>query len=439
MAQEFPISLQDMRSPTAGFPTLLHREKGGGAQLNFFQEILDQLQQGLAAFDARHTLILCNRLFLEILTLPKEYEGIGLRLETLLAYCFRHSTIRFEQNRDAQMRSDRDPIPLESKTAEAWIQEVMRGKEKSFLIHFDRSKRVVDLRLQPLPQGRILLVCTNVTQSSEEKKTFSTTQKILESRVKTRTKRLMLLNQALIHAKKKAEEANLSRTRFFAAAGHDIAQLLGATTLYAGALMNRLPKGEPNTLLKNLKTSLSLVQETLRDVLQISYLDAGKFQPKCNAFPLAPLFEALSSTFSQLAKENGLRLIFVPSSEWVFSDRHLLQRVLQNLLSNALKYTPPSGRVLIGCRRVGATLRIDICDTGIGIAAEDHERIFQEFHRLEDGQRLATGAGLGLSIVRRIARLLDHPLTVNSETQKGSRFSLTLPRASSERRPDSMR
>jgi CheY-like chemotaxis protein len=132
--------------------------------------------------------------------------------------------------------------------------------------------------------------------------------------------------------------------------------------------------------------------------------------------------------FAPLAHEKGLELHFMPCALYVRSDRRLLGRLLQNLVSNAIKYTP-AGRVLIGCRRRGAHLRIDVCDSGIGIPASKRRAIFEEFHRLEQGARIARGVGLGLSIVERIARVLDCEVTLQSTPGRGSRFSIEVPRA----------
>src|SRR6185503_17072868 len=127
-------------------------------------------------------------------------------------------------------------------------------------------------------------------------------------------------------------------------------------------------------------------------------------------------------------REKGLALTFVPSTRAVRSDRRLLRRLLQNLVSNAIKYTP-QGRVLIGCRLAGTRLRIDVYDTGLGIPQSKQRMIFREFHRLDQGAKVARGLGLGLSIVERIARVLDHPIEVKSKSGRGSQFSVAVPLA----------
>src|SRR5438270_10941665 len=149
-------------------------------------------------------------------------------------------------------------------------------------------------------------------------------------------------------------------------------------------------------------------------------------KPEFVNFRIDELLRRLEVEFAPLAQEKGLTLKFMPCSLAVHSDRRLLRRLLQNLVSNAIKYTP-KGRVLVGCRHHGARLRIDVYDSGLGIPAAQQQAIFQEFHRLDQGARVARGLGLGLSIVERIARVLNHKIEVNSIPGRGSHFSVEVP------------
>jgi CheY-like chemotaxis protein len=168
------------------------------------------------------------------------------------------------------------------------------------------------------------------------------------------------------------------------------------------------------------------VEEIFGALLEISRLDAGALRPELAAFRIDDLLRQLEVEFAPLAREKGLELTFVPCSLGVRTDRRLLRRLLQNLVSNAVKYTP-RGRVLIGCRRRRGRLRIDVCDTGLGIPHSKKRAIFREFHRLDEGARVARGLGLGLSIVERIARVLDHKVELKSVPGRGSRFSVDVP------------
>ena len=186
---------------------------------------------------------------------------------------------------------------------------------------------------------------------------------------------------------------------------------------------------EDASLVQNIDASLEAVEEIFTALLDISRLDTGAMKPEMTDFRISELLQRLEVEFAPLAREKGLDLIFMPCSLAVRSDRRLLRRLLQNLVSNAIKYTP-KGTVLVGCRRRGFKLRVEVYDTGIGIPHAKRRAVFKEFHRLDQGARVARGVGLGLSIVERIARVLDCELALKSNVGRGSRFSVEVPRAS---------
>jgi CheY-like chemotaxis protein len=171
--------------------------------------------------------------------------------------------------------------------------------------------------------------------------------------------------------------------------------------------------------------ALQSVEEIFSTLLDISRLDAGALKPDITTFPLSDVLHPLEVEFAPLAKSKNISLRVVGSSAWVTTDRRLLRRLLQNLISNAVKYTP-EGRVLVGCRRRSGGLTVGVWDTGVGIAPSKQKLIFKEFQRLENGARIAPGLGLGLSIVERIARVLDLPLRMDSIPGRGSSFRVDL-------------
>jgi CheY-like chemotaxis protein/two-component sensor histidine kinase len=246
--------------------------------------------------------------------------------------------------------------------------------------------------------------------------------------VRDRTEELTRLNSELARAKSTAEDANISKTRFLAAASHDILQPLNAARLYVTSLVERQHGGEETRLVENIDESLQAIEEILGALLDISRLDAGAMTTSISSFKMADLMRSLEIEFAPVARAKGLELTFVPCSLAVQSDRLLLRRLLQNLISNAIKYTP-RGRVLVGCRRHGTSLKICVYDTGVGIPAVKRAEIFKEFHRLEQGARIARGLGLGLSIVERLARVLKHGIAIDSNAGGGSVFSVTVPTA----------
>jgi CheY-like chemotaxis protein len=185
-------------------------------------------------------------------------------------------------------------------------------------------------------------------------------------------------------------------------------------------------EGEDARLVENVDASLDSVEEIFSALLDISRLDTGAMRPELVSFRIDDLLRQLEVEFAPLAREKGLELKFMPCRLAIRSDRRLLRRLLQNLVSNAIKYTP-KGHVLVGCRRRGGNLRIDVYDTGLGIPSSKRRVIFREFQRLDEGAKVARGLGLGLSIVERIGRVLDHKVDLLSVPRRGSRFSVTVP------------
>ena len=257
---------------------------------------------------------------------------------------------------------------------------------------------------------------------------------MLDGRVRARTEELTALmdslersNAALVAAKEEAETANRSKTRFLAAAGHDLLQPLNAARLSASALAD-LPLGpEALAISGQVERGLQTIEDLIKTLLDISKLDAGIVQPVVRSVCLRDLLGAIAASFMPLAERKGLRLSLHCPPIRVASDPVLLQRILQNLVSNAIRYTLDGG-VLVAARRRGGLCRIDVIDTGCGIAPGERDLVFDEFYRgggpVEDGD---PGLGLGLSIVRRMALALAHPLALASRPGHGTRVTLTLP------------
>ena len=231
----------------------------------------------------------------------------------------------------------------------------------------------------------------------------------------------------LYRAKEAAENANDSKTRFLAAASHDLRQPLQVIMTHSEllAMKNQDPAlADPIDQLANANATM---QELLEKLLDVSKIDAGRLSTKLTVFSVNTILRELQDQYQQSATEKGIGLKLVPSSVAIYSDPALIRIILQNLISNAIKYTA-SGRVLIGCRRRGNRLRICVCDTGIGIAAEKQEAIFEDFFQLDNPARdRKKGTGFGLAIVRRVANQLKYPLYVHSVPGKGSCFAIDAP------------
>jgi signal transduction histidine kinase len=250
-------------------------------------------------------------------------------------------------------------------------------------------------------------------------------------------RRLEQSNDELRRAKDDAEQANAYKTRFLAAAGHDLLQPLNAARLSLSALAEVQTTEEGERITGQVDRALVTIEELLKTLLDISKLDAGVTRPEVRIVPLAGVFASLASDFGPIVAQRDLGLRIRPTARFVQTDPLLLRRILQNLLSNAIRHTGAGG-VLIGTRPAGPDhVRIVVVDTGVGIPAAEHEAIFEEFRRGSTrGPDGPTGLGLGLAIVRRMAQALGHPIGLRSRVGRGSSFSVTVPTAPAPARPD---
>jgi len=236
------------------------------------------------------------------------------------------------------------------------------------------------------------------------------------------------LAQDLRREKEAAEQATQAKSRFLAAASHDLRQPVHALSLFVGALRSHDLAAGPRRLAERIEESVDAMDGLFSGLLDISRLDAGIVTPVRSSFALQSLLDMLERDHRDEAKVRGIRLRVLPSAAIIDSDKLLLGRILRNLVGNALRYTDQGG-VLVGCRH-GAALRIQVWDTGRGIPADQYDRVFEEFFQLHNPERDRNqGLGLGLAIVRRLARLLDHELGLKSVIGRGTVFSVTVPLA----------
>ncbi len=229
-------------------------------------------------------------------------------------------------------------------------------------------------------------------------------------------------------ARGQAETANAAKSKFLAAASHDIRQPVQSMMLLIEVLAQQLGNHPAHRLLDPLDKSLDALRMLLNGLLDISKLEAGVVEARIEPVALGPLLERLAAEYRIRAEGKGLELRLAKTDAWVLSDPAQLERILRNLLENALRYTE-TGRILVGCRRRGAQARITVTDTGIGIAADQLEHIFTEFYQVANPERdRSQGLGLGLAIVERLAHMLGHGVEVRSRPGRGSCFVVTAPR-----------
>ncbi len=377
--------------------------------LRFNQQLLEaalqNMSQGISVVDNELRLVAWNDRYAAMFGFPESLLRVGLPIEDL---------VRFNAERGL-LGAGALPQLVERR-----IQHMRQGTPYVSERHLPDGS-AVEIRGNPMPGGGFVATFTDVTAFRAAELDLKRINETLEQRVDERTHE----SEA---ARAEAERANLAKSRFLAAVSHDLLQPVHAAHLFAHALSEQLRHVQYESAVRNIEGALTSAEGLLGGLLDISRLDAGGMTPDIRDFCISDLLHSLASEYSVLAGERGLMLRAVPSRAWVRSDPQLLRRVLQNFLANAVRYTE-SGSILIGCRRVErdqqAQLHIEVWDTGPGIAEANRGLIFEEFRRLDRGGQ---GLGLGLAIAERIARLLGHRLELRSVPERGSVFSIQIPR-----------
>lgn len=364
---------------------------------------LQHLPQGVCVIDADLRLVAWNRRYIELFKFPAGFIHIGRPIEDVFRYNARRGLL--------------GPGPIEDAIARR-LDHLRSGKP-----HMHERERgdgtVIEIRGNPLPDGGFVTSYADITAYKQAARELRSLADALEHRIDERTRDLAV-------AKREAENANRSKTRFVAAAVHDLLQPLNAARMFVSALRGRLQEPRAQEIADSVEGALAAQDAILNSLLDISRLESGALETRIRDFALGPLLETLASQSGMLARARGLRLDWVATRAVVRTDEALLRRILQNFLSNAIRYTP-KGRILLGCRRMQGGLRIEVHDTGPGIPESRQGEIFEEFHRLDDGVVDDRGAGLGLAIVERIARLLGHAVGLRSTLGRGSVFSIDVP------------
>lgn len=376
------------------------------------QATLDTLSEGACLFDADRQLQAWNDGLADMLKLGK---GVMSTIGT----------------HDALSRHCIDTCELDRPQAVEWRE----GRGPRISTECTMGGRHFVVRSVTLATGGMAFAFDDVTDRLRYQESLRETAKTLESAVEQRTAELVEVNRQLSEAKNEAEEANRSKTSFIAAASHDLLQPLNAARLFVSALGERRLAPDSKGLVSQAGVALDSVEELLEALFEISRLDAGAKAPEIVSLELDRILTALRIEFGPTAKSGGLDFEFEQSGLWVSSDMHMLRRVLQNLVSNAIRYTE-NGKVSVSARQEGDKVRIIVRDTGAGIAAEKRDEIFKEFRRLKITSK-QPGHGLGLAIVRRSCAALGHEIELKSEPGQGSEFSILAPLAQpvAEERP----
>lgn len=376
------------------------------------QGAIENITQGISVVDQSLRLVAWNHRYLEMFEYPDGLVYIGRPIADIIRY-----------NAERGLCGPGDADTHVTKRLYWMRQGRAHTSERTF-----PNGRVVELIGNPMPGGGFVMSFSDITAFREAERALKDANEGLEQRVSERTQELSLLNQALTDAKSTAEAANQSKTRFLAAVSHDLMQPLNAARLFSAALSHQhdaLPR-EAQELVHHLDSSLRSAEDLISDLLDISRLENGRITPDRNAFALSTLYDTLGAEFTVLAAKQGIDFRVHGSRLRIDSDIKLLRRVLQNFLTNAFRYA--KGRVVLGVRRQGKSLRLEVWDRGPGIAKDKLRVIFEEFKRLDSHQtRAEKGLGLGLAIADGFCQVLDHPLSVRSWPGKGSVFSVTVP------------
>ncbi|CAD5281775.1 Hybrid sensor histidine kinase/response regulator [Alteromonas sp. 38] len=380
------------------------------------QSSVQNIEQGISVLDEKLQLLAWNERYIEMFDYPRAFLKTGMSIESILSYnakrgLFGNATLSNEE-------INKRIVYMKEGSRYKYVRKQPDGK-------------VIELNGSPLPGGGYVTTYSDITEYIAIQEALERAKFDLEGRVAARTEELQ-------HAKLEADRANESKTKFLAAAGHDLMQPFNAATLFAAMLAQKTKGGELATLSEGVVSSLNSAESLLTMLLDMTKLESGKLAPQTSDFALDDMLAPLVQEFSVIAASKGLTLRYVPTLLVIHSDKNLLRRIVQNLLSNAIRYTA-AGKVLIGVRRKympsGFQLNsgsnaplVDICvyDTGAGIPSHQQSEIFNEFHQLDEKQN-AQGLGLGLTIVERIGRLLHHPISLVSTVNKGSKFSVSVP------------
>ena len=371
------------------------------------QSTLDNLSEGVSVVDQNLRLVAWNARYVQMFDLPPDFVHVGRPIADIIRY--------------NALRGECGPGEVDALVARR-LDHLKRRKA-----HTSERRRangdIIRSTGAPMPNGGYLTSYSDITALRTALIGLAEANERLEVRVAERT-------EALTAAKALAEAATASKTRFLAAASHDLLQPLHAARLFLAALETDLAE-RPQTLelVRHADQSIDSAHRLLRALLNLSKLEAGGVKPELRDFPLAPLFAELEREFAPQATAKGLSLRCVSTALWARSDRDLVRSVMQNLITNAIRYTD-RGQLLVGVRRCGEKLRLQVWDTGRGIPVESLGVIFGEFTRLPGSGPGDGGVGLGLAIVSRVAELLGETIDLRSDVGRGTMFSVSLAKAS---------
>ncbi|MEL7041313.1 MAG: PAS domain-containing hybrid sensor histidine kinase/response regulator [Pseudomonadota bacterium] len=381
---------------------------------HMLQSMLENIEQGISVVDHEQTLVAWNSAYIDMFAYPESLVKLGAPIAGLIQHNISTGWI------------DGDP----SQEAERRIAHIRAGRPHAYERQ-NPDGRYLRIIGSPMPGGGYVTTFTDITEDKKRERALIEANETLEQRVADRTKDLKDMAEDLDVARAEAEGANASKTRFLAAASHDLLQPLNAARLFLGAV----DPGRANNnqeLLAKADRAVRSADELLKGLLDISRLDHSNVEPQPKTIPLGPLLEDLADEARPMASTVGLDVRVAPTSLKVKADPDFLQSILRNFISNARRYTQQGG-ILVGARRDAENMvRVEVWDTGPGIPKDQQAKLFEEFERLTEQDNMGIrGAGLGMAVARRMASLMRTRIDVRSRIGQGSVFSVRLPRVAS--------
>ncbi|GAW94932.1 MULTISPECIES: hybrid sensor histidine kinase/response regulator [Colwellia] len=381
---------------------------------NLLQSAIENASEGISIVDDKLQLVAWNKKYIDLFDYPTELVYIGSPISDL---------IRYNVQRGLCGSGD-----IESQVNRR-LDFLRKGKPHSS----ERQQaggKTIRIEGNPLPGGGFVMLFSDITAYRQAEQVLKEANLDLETRVYERTLTLAKTNEALAKAHEKAEQAHLKKSQYLKACSHDLMQPLEAARLFTSALSEQgdLTKVQQRQV-DNIDRSLKAANDLLADLAEIARLESGNIKANVQVFALNDLFEDLSQEFAALAIEQSVEFRLVASKVWIKSDRHLLRRIIQNLVGNAFRYASP-GKVLLGARVFNNKVIIQILDNGPGIPLEKQELVFEQFTQLNTPNNQAgRGLGLGLNITQSLAQLLGHSLSLQSKTMQGCKFSVQVEQA----------
>lgn len=379
---------------------------------NLLQSAIENAGEGISIIDGDLNLVAWNKRYLELFQYPEELVFVGSPIEQL---------IRFNVERGLT-----GPGDVDQQVAKR-INYLKQGSPHNS--ERQRSNgQVIGIQGNPLPDGGFVMMFTDITAYRQAEQVLKEANQGLETRVAERTQKLAVANKDLAEAREKAEQAHLKKSQYLKAVSHDLMQPLEAARLFTSALSSQSDMNEvQKRQVSKINDSLKVANDLLSNLGEIARIESGNIHPQLESFSLNELFEELAQDFSGFIDKQQVKFRYVKTQTWVKSDRHLLRRILQNLLGNAIRYASP-GKVLLGIRRKEGKVWVQVLDNGPGIPKDKQGLVFEQFTQLAtNNAESRKGLGLGLNITRSLAEILGYDLDLISAQGKGCNFSVSVP------------